>query len=63
MARDKVLEDSNKLFFKWFTGVQANIVTNAVGNHLSTARRNKLALIWVGEDTDEVRTYSYFALN
>lgn len=31
--------------------------------HLDTARRNKLALIWVGEDTDEVRTFSYFALN
>ncbi|OAY01028.1 AMP-binding protein [Cutibacterium acnes] len=31
--------------------------------HLSTARRNKLALIWVGENTDEVRTFSYFALN
>lgn len=31
--------------------------------HLSTARRNNLALIWVGENTDEVRTFSYFALN
>jgi len=34
-----------------------------VDRHLSTARRNKLALIWVGENTDEVRTFSYFALN
>ena len=31
--------------------------------HLSTVRRNKLALIWVGENSDEVRTFSYFALN
>jgi len=45
------------------TGAKTNIVTNAVDRHLSTARRNKLALIWVGENTDEVRTFSYFALN
>jgi len=60
---DKVLDDSNKPFFQWFTGAKTNIVTNAVDRHLSTARRNKLALIWVGENTDEVRTFSYFALN
>ncbi|MSS45737.1 acetate--CoA ligase [Cutibacterium sp. WCA-380-WT-3A] len=60
---DKVLDDSNKPFFKWFTGARTNIVTNAVDRHLTTARRNKLALIWVGENTDEVRTFSYFALN
>ena len=42
---------------------RTNIVTNAVDRHLSTASRNKLALIWVGENTDEVRTFSYFALN
>lgn len=60
---DKVLDDSNKPFFQWFTGAKTNIVTNAVDRHLSTARRNKLALIWVGENTDEVCTFSYFALN
>ncbi|WCC80659.1 acetate--CoA ligase [Cutibacterium equinum] len=60
---DKVLDDSGKPFFKWFTGARTNIVTNAVDRHLNTARRNKLALIWVGENTDEVRTFSYFALN
>ena len=60
---DKVLDRSDTPFFKWFTGASTNIVTNAVDRHLDTARRNKLALIWVGEDTDEVRTFSYFALN
>ncbi|MDU3284214.1 MAG: acetyl-coenzyme A synthetase N-terminal domain-containing protein [Cutibacterium avidum] len=59
---DKILDDSGKPFFKWFTGARTNIVTNAVDRHLDTARRNKLALIWVGENTDEVRTFSYFAL-
>ncbi|WP_130865160.1 acetate--CoA ligase [Acidipropionibacterium timonense] len=60
---DAVLDDSKAPFFQWFTGARTNIVTNAIDRHLSTARRNKLALIWVGEDTSKVRTFSYFALN
>lgn len=59
---DKVLDDSNKPFFKWFTGGKINIVHNAIDRHLTTWRRNKLALIWEGEPGD-VRTYSYHALN
>ncbi|CAM2811064.1 acetate--CoA ligase [Actinomyces slackii] len=59
---DTVLDDSRAPFFRWFTGARTNIVTNAVDRHLLTARKNKLALIWVGEDTEQVRTYSYFSL-
>ncbi|GAB4546456.1 MAG: acetate--CoA ligase [Anaerolineae bacterium] len=59
---DKVLDDSNAPFFKWFVGAQTNIVHNAIDRHLKTYRKNKLALIWVGEPGD-VRTFSFFALN
>lgn len=59
---DKVLDDSNAPFFKWFVGGQTNIVHNALDRHLKTYRRNKLALIWEGEPGD-VRSFSYFALN
>ncbi|TAK61384.1 MAG: acetate--CoA ligase [Bacteroidetes bacterium] len=59
---DKVLDDSNKPFYKWFTGAQVNIVHNALDRHQQTYRKNKLALVWVGED-NSVRTYSYYALN
>jgi acetyl-CoA synthetase len=59
---DKVLDDSNKPFFKWFTGGQTNIVQNCLDRHQRTWRKNKLSLVWVGERGD-VRTYSYFALN
>ena len=45
----KVLDDSNKPFFKWFVGARTNIVHNAIDRHLKTARKNKLALIWEGE--------------
>ncbi len=58
----KVLDDSNKPFFKWFPGGQTNIVHNALDRHQKTWRKNKLSLVWVGERGD-VRTYSYFALN
>ncbi len=59
---DKVLDDSNPPFYKWFVGGKINIVHNAIDRHLKTWRRNKLALIWEGEPGD-VRTYSYHALN
>jgi len=59
---DKVLDDSNPPFYKWFVGGKTNIVYNAIDRHLKTWRKNKLALIWEGEQGD-VRTFSYFALN
>ena len=59
---DKVLDDTNKPFYKWFQGGKINIVHNAIDRHLKTAARNKLAIIWEGENGD-VRTFSYHALN
>jgi acetyl-CoA synthetase len=59
---DKVLDDTNKPFYKWFSGGKINIVHNAIDRHLKTATRNKLAIIWEGENGD-VRTFSYHALN
>ncbi len=58
----EVLDDSNKPFYKWFTGGKINIVANAIDRHLETHRRNKLAMIWEGEPGD-VKTMSYHALN
>ena len=59
---EKVLDDSDQPFYKWFTGATFNIVHNAIDRHLKTARRNKLALIWEGEDGSS-RTFSYLAIN
>ncbi|MHB9024816.1 MAG: acetate--CoA ligase [Armatimonadota bacterium] len=59
---DQVLDDSEKPFYKWFVGGQVNLVHNALDRHLKTWRKNKLALIWVGESGDE-RTFSYYALH
>lgn len=45
---DRVLDDSNKPFYKWFVGGQTNIAYNCLDRHVKTWRRNKLALIWEG---------------
>ncbi|MCC6986177.1 MAG: AMP-binding protein, partial [Anaerolineales bacterium] len=60
---DKVLDDSKKPFFQWFTGAKVNIVHNCIDRHLKTNRKNKLALIWESEDGHDHRTFSYFAMN
>lgn len=59
---DKVLDDSNEPFYKWFTGAEFNIVQNAIDRHLEGATRNKLAVIWESE-AGQVRSFSYHALN
>ncbi|TVR20761.1 MAG: acetate--CoA ligase [Anaerolineaceae bacterium] len=59
---DKVLDDSDAPFYKWFVGGKTNIVLNALDRHQTTGRRNKLAIIWEGED-GEKRTLSYWRLS
>jgi acetyl-CoA synthetase len=58
----KILDESNKPFYKWFVGGKVNIVHNCLDRHVKTWRRNKLALIWEGEPGDQ-RSFSYHALN
>ncbi len=60
---DKVLDDSNPPFFKWFVGAKTNIVHNAIDRHLKTHRKNQLALLWESEDGKDHRTFSYFSMN
>ncbi|MDR4464633.1 MAG: acetate--CoA ligase [Nitrospira sp.] len=43
---------------KWFVGARCNITYNCLDRHIKTWRRNKVALIWVGEDNQE-RIFTY----
>jgi acetyl-CoA synthetase len=45
----------------WWVGGLLNYVHNALDRHVTGHRRNKLALIWEGED-GEVRSYTYWQL-
>src|SRR3972149_1150162 len=58
---DKVLDDSNPPFYRWFSGGVLNISHNALDRHVKTPRKNKLAYIWEGE-LGEVKTYTYYQL-
>ncbi|HET9312893.1 MAG TPA: AMP-binding protein, partial [Nitrospira sp.] len=43
---------------KWFVGATCNITYNCLDRHVKTWRKNKVALIWVGED-DRERIFTY----
>ena len=49
---EKVLEDEDAPFYKWFVGAKVNIVHNALDRHMRSATRNKAALIFEGEPGD-----------
>ena len=54
---DQVL-DWQPPYAKWFVGGKTNMSYNCVDRHLSSARRNKAALVWEGEPGDwKVYTY------
>ncbi|MBX3010929.1 MAG: acetate--CoA ligase [Caldilineaceae bacterium] len=57
----KVLDTSNAPFFQWFLGGKTNVVHNAIDRHLQNGRKDKVAIIWEGED-GESRTYTYAQL-
>ena len=58
---NKVIDDSKKPFYKWFVNGKTNIAYNCLDVHCETFRRNKVALIWEGEN-GEFKSLSYFAL-
>ncbi|HNX18179.1 MAG TPA: acetate--CoA ligase [Methanoregula sp.] len=54
---DKVSE-WNYPYAKWFLNARLNIAANCLDRHVAGDRRNKVALIWRGENEKE-RVYSY----
>lgn len=49
-------------YVKWFVGATCNITYNCLDRHLETHRRNKVALIWTGEEGEE-RSFTYWKLH
>src|ERR1051325_7483438 len=52
----------NPPFAKWFAGGKTNISYNCLDRHLTTHRKNKVALLWEGEPGDQ-RQISYQELH
>jgi len=46
---ERVLDDSNAPFYKWFVGAKVNLIHNALDRHQRSPVRNKAALIFEGE--------------
>jgi propionyl-CoA synthetase len=58
----KVLDDSNPPFSKWFVGGETNLCYNAVDRHLAE-RGDQRALIYISTETGEERIYSFDELH
>ncbi len=56
---DRVLDDSNKPFFRWFSGGELNTCYNAVDRHVKGGRADQAAIIYDSPVTGTVRKYTY----
>ncbi len=57
---DEVLQgDFHRGKVSWFAGGRLNVSCNCLDRHLEKGRRNQAALIWQGENDDEVKVYTY----
>ena len=57
---DKVLDESDAPFYKWFVNGKMNVAHQCLGRHLDK-RKNKAAIIWEGEDGSK-RIITYLQL-
>ncbi|CAN2041683.1 propionyl-CoA synthetase [Candidatus Magnetomoraceae bacterium gMMP-15] len=57
---DKVLDDSNKPFYRWFTGGEINTCYNALDCHIEHENRgDQVALIYDSPVTNTIQKYTY----
>ena len=50
---DKVLDDSNPPFYKWFVGGQLNVSYNCLDRHVEAGNGDRVAYHWRGEEGEE----------
>ena len=56
---DKVLDESNKPFYRWFTGGEVNTCYNALDLHVENGRGEQTALIYDSPVTDQIKSFTY----
>jgi propionyl-CoA synthetase len=59
---DKVLDDSNPPFYRWFVGGEMNTCYNAVDRHVEAGHGERAAIIYDSPITGNKRTISYAEL-
>ena len=55
---DKVLDDSDKPYYRWFTGAEVNTCYNALDIHVKEGRGEQNAIIYDSAMTGEIRHYT-----
>ena len=61
-AFERVLDDRNPPFYRWFTGGGINICANALDRHVRAGHGERTALIYDSPVTGTVRSFSYAEL-
>ncbi|MBE0617078.1 MAG: propionyl-CoA synthetase [Proteobacteria bacterium] len=56
---DKVLDDSNPPFYRWFVGGELNTCYNALDRHVEGGRAEQTALIYDSPVTNQVQKFTY----
>src|SRR5260221_5248824 len=56
---DRVLDDSQPPFYRWFTGGRLNTCWNALDRHVAAGRGERVALIWDSPVTDTIQRFTY----
>ncbi|UCD34672.1 MAG: AMP-binding protein, partial [Nitrospiraceae bacterium] len=56
---DKVLDDSNMPFYRWFSGGEMNTCYNAVDRHVKNGRGDQPAIIYDSPVTDTIQKITY----
>ena len=59
---DKILDDSRKPFYNWFTGGSINACYNCVDRHIENGRGEDIAIIYDSAMCEKVRKISYLEL-
>jgi propionyl-CoA synthetase len=55
----RILDDSNPPFYRWFPDAELNTCENALDRHVASGRGEQTALIYDSPVTDTKRTYTY----
>ena len=56
---DKIIDDSNPPFYRWFVGAKCNTCYNAVDRHVEEGRADQQAVIYDSPITGNKKTFTY----
>src|SRR5690242_15024398 len=56
---NKVLDESNKPFYRWFAGGEVNTCHNAIDRHVAGGRAEQPALIYDSPVTQTIKSFTF----